>query len=326
MSTPPLDILYIGGFGRSGSTLVERCLGQLDGFCAAGEVSFVWERGLVQNQLCGCQVPFRECAFWRAVFDEAFGGFDRVDPVAMAALVQRVKRTRYIPYLVLRQPAAYRADYQRFAAALLPLYRAIQRVSGCRWLIDSSKEPSYAFVLAALPGVRLSVVHLVRDSRAVAFSWMKQKAIPDVHWKQAYMHRYSAAQSAAWWLTFNGLCDAFRVTATRFVRVHYEDFASAPAPALRRILAMLDEPLDLPFLQGATATLHANHTASGNPSRFLVGEVAIRPDEQWGSAMRPRDRRLVTAATAPLLAAYGYPLLGPYGSAPRRQGESEASV
>jgi hypothetical protein len=139
-------------------------LGQLDGFCAAGEVCFVWERGFAQNQLCGCQVPFRECAFWRAVFDDAFGGFDRVDPAAMAALVPRVKRTRYIPYLALRQPAAYRADYQRFAAALLPLYRAIQRVSGCRWLIDSSKDPSYAFVLAALPEVRLSMVHLVRDA------------------------------------------------------------------------------------------------------------------------------------------------------------------
>lgn len=326
MSSAPLDILYIAGFGRSGSTLVERCLGQLDGFCAAGEVSFVWERGFAQNQLCGCRVPFRECAFWRAVFDEAFGGFAHVDPATMAALRRRVNRTRFIPYLALRQPAAYRAEYERFAAALLPLYRAIQRVSGCRWLIDSSKEPSYAFVLATLPGVRLSVVHLVRDSRAVAFSWMKQKPIPDVHWKQAYMHRYSAAQSAAWWLTFNGLCDAFRLTAARFMRVHYEDFARAPAPTLGRILTQLGEAPDLPFLAGQTATLRANHTASGNPSRFLLGEVAIRPDEQWRGAMAPRDRRLVTAVTAPLLAAYGYPLLSPYGSSTRRHGETEASA
>lgn len=306
MPTPVLDILYIGGFGRSGSTLIERCLGQLDGFCAAGEVSFVWERGFAQNQLCGCRVPFRECAFWRAVFDEAFGGFDRVDPAAMAALVPRVKRTRYIPYLVLRQPAAYRADFQRFAATVLPLYRAIQRVSGCRWLIDSSKDPAYAFVLAAMPEVRLSMVHLVRDSRAVAFSWMKHKEIPDVHWKRAYMHRYSAAQSAAWWTTFNGLCHAFRWTAPRYVRLAYEDFARAPDAALSRILGALGESPELPFLRGSTATLRPNHTASGNPSRFQVGEVEIRPDEQWRATMAPRDRRLVTAITLPLLAAYRY--------------------
>ncbi len=323
MSTPPLDILYIGGFGRSGSTLVERCLGQLDGFCAAGEVSFVWERGFAQNQLCGCKVPFRECAFWRAVFDEAFGGFDGVDPATMAALVRRVKRNRYIPYLILHQPAAYRADYQRFAAALLPLYRAIQHVSGCRWLIDSSKDPSYAFVLAALPGVRLSVVHLVRDSRAVAFSWMKQKEIPDVHWKRAYMHRYSAAQSAAWWATFNGVCHAFRWTAARYVRVYYEHFARQPAAALTQILAAIGESPTLPFLHGSTATLAPNHTASGNPSRFLVGDVDVRPDEEWRTRMAPRDRRLVTACTLPMLAAYGYRIgTVPPPPAPRPEMES----
>ncbi|MBX3025244.1 sulfotransferase [bacterium] len=306
MSDAPLDILYIGGFGRSGSTLVERCLGQLDGFCAAGELRHVWERGVVQNQLCGCGVPFRDCAFWREVMAVAFGGIDRVDGGDLVALSRRVNRTRYIPYLTLRPSAAYRRDHARFAAALLPLYRAIRQVSGCRWLIDSSKEPSYAFLLATLPGVRLSVVHLVRDSRAVAFSWMKRKEIPDVHWKRAYMHRYSAAQSAAWWAVFNGLCHVFRWTAARAVRVAYEDFARDPAAVLRRILTAIGEPPALPFLRGATATLRPNHTASGNPTRFLVGEVAIRPDEAWRSQMAPRDRRLVAALTLPLLAGYGY--------------------
>lgn len=303
---PPLDVLYIGGFGRSGSTLVERCLGQLDGFCAAGELRHVWERGFAGNQLCGCKVPLRDCAFWRAVVDDAFGAFERVDAAALTALSRRVNRTRYIPYLALRGSAAYRADFDRFAAALLPLYRAIQRVSGCRWLIDSSKEPSYAYVLAALPGVRLSVVHLVRDSRAVAFSWMKQKEIPDVHWKRAYMHRYSAAQSAAWWATFNGLCHALRFTAARYVRVYYEDFARDPAAVLQCILTALGAPTALPFLTGRTVSLAPNHTASGNPSRFLVGDVEVRPDEEWRSRMAPRDRRLVTACTLPMLAAYGY--------------------
>ena len=94
MSAAPLDILYIGGFGRSGSTLVERCLGQLDGFCAAGELRHLWSRGFVENQLCGCRQPLRDCAFWQAVVGEAYGGFTRLDAAALAALAQRVNRTR----------------------------------------------------------------------------------------------------------------------------------------------------------------------------------------------------------------------------------------
>ncbi|MGD9763483.1 MAG: sulfotransferase [Candidatus Binatia bacterium] len=306
MTASPLEILYIGGFGRSGSTLVERCLGQLDGFCAAGELRHLWDRGVIHNQLCGCKQPFEDCGFWREVGREAFGGFDRVDGRELMALSSRVTRTRHIPYLALRGSAVFRAEYDRFAAVLLPLYRAIQRASGCRWLIDSSKEPAYAFALARLPGVRLSVVHLVRDSRAVAFAWMKRKEIPDVHWKRAYMHRYSAAQSAAWWVAFNSLCHAFRYRAARYVRVYYEDFARDPARVLTRILVALGEPTALPFLRGRTLTLAPNHTASGNPSRFLVGEVEVRPDEEWRTAMATRARRLVTACTLPHLLGYGY--------------------
>ena len=59
--TSPQKVLYIGGFGRSGSTLVERILGQLPGFCSAGEIVFLWQRGLIDGQLCGCGVPVPEC-------------------------------------------------------------------------------------------------------------------------------------------------------------------------------------------------------------------------------------------------------------------------
>ena len=73
---------------------------------------------------------------------------------------------------------------------------------------------------------------------------------------------------------------------------------------------------------GRTATLAPNHTASGNPTRFLTGAVDIRPDAEWGARMGARERRLVTACTAPALLAYGY-RLGATEIAPRRRGDAE---
>ena len=306
MTSTPIDILYIGGFGRSGSTLVERCLGQVDGFFAAGELCHIWDRGITHNQLCGCGVPFRACELWQAIAREAFGGFDAIDGREMMRLSQRVSRTRYIPYLLIRPAAAYRVHFQRFGAALSSLYAAIKKVSGCRVIIDSSKEPSYACVLTALSSLRVSMVHLVRDSRPVAYSWTRQKEIPDVHWKRAYMHRYSAAKSALWWMTFNSLCHGFALRRGRYLPAYYEDFARDPAALLTRILTFAGGDTALPFLRGRVATLAVNHTASGNPTRFLVGPVEIRPDERWRADMARRDRRLVTACTFPYLLAYGY--------------------
>ncbi|HEY4605248.1 MAG TPA: hypothetical protein VIH08_13030, partial [Blastococcus sp.] len=37
----PLRVLYLAGIGRSGSTLLERILGEVPGICSLGEVVFL---------------------------------------------------------------------------------------------------------------------------------------------------------------------------------------------------------------------------------------------------------------------------------------------
>ncbi len=62
-------VLLIAGASRGGSTLIDRLLGQLDGFQSTGELAHIWRRGLLKNQRCGCGVPFRKCRFWRDVLE-----------------------------------------------------------------------------------------------------------------------------------------------------------------------------------------------------------------------------------------------------------------
>ena len=83
-------VLYIGGWGRSGSTLAERLLGEMPEIVGAGEVTHLWQRGLIDNELCACGTPFRDCPFWTAVGDRAFGGWDTVD----AAVDHRAEASR----------------------------------------------------------------------------------------------------------------------------------------------------------------------------------------------------------------------------------------
>ena len=44
-----IRVLYLAGSGGSGSTLVTTALGQLDGVFAAGELRYLWHRGLVER-------------------------------------------------------------------------------------------------------------------------------------------------------------------------------------------------------------------------------------------------------------------------------------
>lgn len=313
-------VLYIGGFGRSGSTLVERILGQLPGFCSSGEVVFIWQRGLIDGQLCGCGTPVPECDFWSRVGKTAFGGWDQIDPHEMLALQKRVDRNRYIPSMVAPKlrPAA-QADLDRYTDVLSKLYRAIGEVSGARVVIDASKHASTAFLLRRVPGIDLRVVHLVRDSRGVAYSWTKEVKKPEVAGgDDAFMPQYSPSSSGRQWVAYNLMFDALglltalsslgdtpKPPGTMLLR--YEALMANPREGLERILAHAGEPsTSFDFLGDGWVDLGVDHTVAGNPMRFHQGRLDLRLDQAWTTKLPERDRKVVTAITWPLQLRYGY--------------------
>jgi hypothetical protein len=312
-------VLYIGGFGRSGSTLVERILGQLPGFCSSGEVVFIWQRGLIDGQLCGCGVPVPECEFWSRVGKTAFGGWDQIDAHEMLALQKRIDRNRYIPSMAaprLRPQA--RADFERYTDVLSRLYRGIGEVAGARVVIDASKHASTAFLLRRVPGIDLRVVHLVRDSRGVAYSWTKEVLKPEVTGgDDAFMPQYSPSSSGRQWVAYNlmfdalGAIDALHLgdTPTPRMLLRYEALMANPREGLERILAHAGEPVtpeSFAFLGEGYVDLGCDHTVAGNPMRFHQGRLDLRLDQAWTTKLPERDRKVVTAITWPLQVRYGY--------------------
>jgi len=74
-----MKVLYIGGSGRSGTTIIGNILGSARGFVHVGELRYIFDRGLIQNRLCGCSAPFRRCSVWNEVLLQAFGSANGVD-------------------------------------------------------------------------------------------------------------------------------------------------------------------------------------------------------------------------------------------------------
>jgi Sulfotransferase family len=309
-----VKVLYIAGSGRSGTTLLDRILGQLDGFFSVGELHNVWERGMLANRKCGCGLPFSSCPIWQAVLRRAFDGPDAVDARRMAALGRRSTGLRRIPSVLARgvQPAdpgmaGYRETLQR-------LYQALQRETGCRVLVDSSKSPLYAEQLRTLPGVDLYLLHLVRDPRATAHSFGRRKKLPDFGDGRLMQRQPPLVSSRRWALSQTLTELLWRGRSDRYLRVRYEDFVRDPQATIGRITTLVHEvPPELPFLSETTVRLGPTHSVSGNPNRFTTGNVEVRADDEWMRLMRRTDRMLVTALTMPLLLHYRYPLAPPAG-------------
>lgn len=311
MKTERIGVLFIGGYSRSGSTLLDRMLGQIQGFCSVGELKYIWERGLVQNQLCGCGVPFRECEFWRAVLDEAFQGPGGLPLREVVGLSRAIDRLRNVPRLLMGPKGpAFREQVRTYRRFMSRLYMGIQKVSGDTIIVDSSKDPSHGLIIAGAPDIDLSVIHLVRDSRAVAYSWMRKKPRPEIHWKTEYMPRYHPAKTALWWNIFNLEALALKGKGRRYRLLRYEDLIADPYSVLLDVSRWLGQDeryrASSGFINGTRVYLQTNHTVSGNPIRFQRGAIDIRPDIEWQERMDKRHQVLVTALTWPLLASYGY--------------------
>lgn len=304
-----VKVLYIAGYGRSGTTILDHVLGEIPGITTAGELRYAWDRGLQGNWFCACGRRFRNCGFWRDVFDCAFGGMDAINP---APILRHRDLWRRIPYRALsafQTSRSYAASDRGYIETLAKLYSAVQEVSGCRILVDSSKWPDYCEALKRVPSIEVYSLHMVRDPRAVARSWMKPKKFEPDESSRIYTPRHTPLRTSIEWILWN------RAVASQCVKdpernrlLRYEDFVDAPASQLRGILAMLGEACidSLPIDNDNTVYLHGSHALSGNPVRFRRGRIRITPDNAWEESMSGLAKLLINAVTWPWQLRYGY--------------------
>jgi hypothetical protein len=306
-----MKILYILGGSRTGSTLVDNVLNEVDGFFSGGEIRFLWER-LLEGRLCGCRRRFLDCPVWSRALKSGFGfpehsRIDVEDVVDWQRNSLRLVRT----FQVLRAADGRTrgsTSLRAFADVSQRLYRSLGDVTGARVIVDSSKRASNAAVLGMLEDVSPYYLHLVRDPRAVAHSRRRRKLNPDRP-VPGYMDTSSVFNTGVSWLAWNLTSEAVvrRQDPSRVMRLRYEDFAADPLGTTERIVRLIDEDeRDLPFVDATTVRLRGNHTVSGNPARFVDGVVPIREDDEWRSRM-PMSRRIeATLMALPLLTKYGY--------------------
>lgn len=312
MQDEKIKVLYIGGSGRSGSTLLERILGQLDHFVAVGELRHIWDKSFSDNQLCSCGKHFRDCEFWQAVTQEAFGQLSQNEIEEIKALKNSIDRVRYIPQLLWKSAKHEQASNAvKYEKILTKLYKAIKKVSGAEFIVDASKDPSTAYFLRTMKCIDLHVLHLVRDSRAVAFSWQRKKVFrPEISGEQSYMATYSLSYSSMDWVYRNILINMLQYLTPKYLRIQYEMLMQEPQKLLEIIQEFVQTPqTDYDFVRHNKLHLQIGHTATGNPFRFKYGDVTLRFDNEWQQKMSKMDQAIVTLMSFPLLYHYGYPLL-----------------
>lgn len=307
---PRVKVVYLGGFGRSGSTLVERMLGAAPGWVNVGELVDLARSVARTDELCGCGVTFSACPLWTEVGHVAFGGWTQDVLDRLSDLQRAAARQRHLPKLLgsSRRPSQPLTELR---AAYSRIYRAVAEVTSSEVVVDASKGPALGQALAGAPGIDLRMLNVVRDPRAVAWSWKRRVERPHAVAGPEEMWRIPAHRAAAQWSMLQLEIEAISgLGGVRTARLHYEDFVADPVGSLVAATAALGLPLsaaELPEVEADEVVLGPSHGLSGNPGRFRSGALQVRRDDRWMREMSSRDRAVVAALTLPLLRAYGYP-------------------
>jgi hypothetical protein len=296
---------------RSGSTLLDQCLGAHPSVVSLGEVH--WLRAYVSEDrsvydpdhplVCSCGARVAVCPFWTAVAGRVGRPLESLNLRSEMRPPRSQRRTgpetrRHVSRLLRTLPALsrFKVIRNRFGAGALArdlaaLYDAVAEVTGCRFCVDSSKSAFRFRALHAVDPRHALAMILTRDYRGVVHSRMKRgqtlKAAA-LGWKRK-MKEIDA-------LT----CD---LPSTAVFRLKYESLCENPRRELERVCDFLGVEFSEQMLSRPTTDVHH---IGGSPSKFdtsLTSIVLDRSYENRFSAAELDQIRRIVGATA---AKWGY--------------------
>ena len=293
-------LIYLAGSGRSGTTLLGALLSEAQGAVGVGEPAFIFTKNLNQN-ICTCEKKLEDCDFWGAILREDFQTASFQE-----AAVPGQRSLLFVSQVIGIMLGRKDIIHKEYLCQLKKLYTAVYRASGAEVIIDESKSQAYLFALKACDFFDLRVVHVLRDPRAVAFSWQRKKVNGNRNMGKLPWHI-----SARVWLAqqFLFLFLPLLVPEGHYQRVRYEDFIEEPKTAFGELLEKTGLKVQEPVLSDSDFQItHINHFILSNISPPKLGENKFYKDMEWQKSMPFSAKMLVTLICWPMMLVYGYPI------------------
>jgi len=289
-------IVYIAGWGRSGTTLVGGTLESTAEAVYIGELWNLWEDYDTPNEHCSCGKPYRECDFWKRIVRACEINDDDIS--RLKSIKARRLGTRSLMWGT-RRLAKSKDDVELtyYKEMTARVYEEVAELTGHYSIVDASKTPNLIYLMSYLCP---RVLHIVRDPRAVAYSWWFRPKSTTNQTNAGIMARHNPARSTIGWLGRNTAIErAKKRSGAEILTLTYEDFVGSYDNAISSIW-------EFTGLAPRSSATPVSHSIRGNPSRFAPDGLKISADHEWADQMPVWMSLLVTAMAGPLMLKYGY--------------------
>ncbi|PSJ23337.1 hypothetical protein CVH10_00280 [Halomonas sp. ND22Bw] len=288
-----MQIIYIAGSGRSGSTLLDMIIGTQPGAFSSGELCNLISAYL-SSEYCACGSPLDRCCCWKSIIDawKIENDLSQSEIEKFARLDRFYSHPKKVRAWLFGLLPVIGKQYKWYLELLESLYEKISSLTGSCVVTDSSKSPVRLLHLNKFVKCNLTVIHLIKSPYGIIESlsktWNKDKA----RGVQKKIQAKKPFRTAVYWLVINYMVE-FSVWFSRrsCFRMKYEDLTSCPEETLKPIFHdfKMYEPLS------------GGHISAGNRMR-LSREVYVRPVEK----KKKSSSFLVNLVLRMAMSRYGY--------------------
>ena len=301
------SLIYIGGYGRSGSTLLDIILSNNEKIIGLGEIVAV---PLNKNEsvCCSCGKELFKCEFFSRIFSKNKSVNAIVHKEMVSSCRKMEHRNNIIKNFLFKRKNTLIEDYSKINNLL---FGAIYKFKSPIYILDSSKNAPSAslrpITLKKYCGCNIKLIHLVRDCRGVIWSIMKgsNKTIKSSENKKFL---FPTIRAIFGWISANIITQlaSFFIGKQNYLRIYYEDIENNPDILFKKIGEFLN--LDLsPLIKkclNSEAFLVA-HKIGGN--RMNNNEkITIQIDNEWERKLPFKSHLLFWIFAWPLALLYGY--------------------
>ncbi|MBD3311255.1 MAG: hypothetical protein GF349_02005 [Candidatus Magasanikbacteria bacterium] len=260
-----MNIVFILGSGHCGSTLLDLILDCHSKIIGVGEFENVGK-----EKLCSCGRDFEECELWKNILKHRDLSKLKIFRTKKDFLLNKNNFYYYKKEMRSVDLNSYITENENMFDQVLGFFDQKKD-----FIVDSSKNVDRFELLFKSNYIRPIILHVVRDGRAVTWSYFKKykKAMP-------YMWKWFAQNFKIYYLKKRNKAD--------YVFVRYENLAKNPKKEIERILNSLGLVYEENMLNFRNFT---HHQAGGNRMR-LSGTNEIKEDVSWKKNLPMKYRLL----------------------------------
>lgn len=285
--------IYIAGYGRSGSTLLDIMLHGCTRFESVGALAN-FPKWMAEDQICACGNSVKTCGFWSKVTSKS------------QAMEKKLSFNRFEKFSGLSGvffPKVKKEDYLEANRLLIESINQISQRSG---VVDSSKTTRDCFWrlhnLRQINRLDTYLIFLARDPRGVVFSSYKSHGSPE---RQRFSSPLIRAFIAlAFWNLTNFVTFIYFLYFDRpktFLR--YENFVDQPLQSFKKIQDDLSLDIGVEnLLEGLEGGFKPGHNLGGNRLRFSTKAIKIEANNEWESQMPMIVQGLILVLCSPVCA------------------------